>query len=165
MSKSEAMLLFLMKDENDNPILHSPLFFNFINTDDIQDNNNHFISEDDRSLKTYIDGSALKQYNFTIFSYRTASYNQIILDSVDGSVKAIGENIDDFTDVQEIVDWINNEIDMGNKPDFGFDCVIENVEVVTNSPELNGVDTSSDPPLARYGIMVRVDYVDYSNAI
>lgn len=155
MNKNEAVLRFLMSCPF---IQESPLFFNFAEE---EDGNNHFVVERDEKLKDYIDGSALKEYTFTIFSYRTASHNRLIDDIL------TNENVDELAEIQTILDWIkavSDDRDYVDYPNFGPEYYIESIIPTTDSPDLNGVDNSVDPPLARYGISVKVQYMDYTKA-
>lgn len=149
MDKNEAVISFLM---NCPAIQENPLFFDFA---DEEDGNNHIITQSDKLIRTYVDGSTLKSYTFTIACYKSVSHNAI----VDGDTIS-DENIENMAMVQEILDWINSQAENYIFPDFGTQCVIESMETLTVDPNVDGVDTSVNPPLARYSIGVKIEYLD-----
>jgi hypothetical protein len=67
--------------------------------------------------------------------------------------------------VQEILDWIEEQADKANYPDFGSECNIEDMRTLTSCPDLDGVDKSASPPVARYSIGVQIDYIDNTKKI
>ena len=150
--KNQIMIDFIKQCE---VIQNNPLFFNFAESGD---GNNHFITGKDTIKRTYIDGSVEKQYTFTIASYYSISHNAVI----DGE---IDENIENMAKVQAILDWIDKQNTLGNYPDFGEECVIESMEPLTTDPDLDGIDTSVNPPIARYSVGVRLTYLDKTKMI
>lgn len=142
-------------------IRESKLFFNFI---EAKDNNKQILTTaNDKAVdKPYIDGSIQKRFTFTIMDFKSITYNAI--------VKTIGheyksENIDEILEVQTIIDWITEQNELRNYPNFGTKCVIDNIEALNNNPNLNAVDTTKTPTLARYSVSIQVNYVDYSKTI
>jgi hypothetical protein len=153
--KNQAMIQFLLQCPT---ILANPLFFNFAKA---KENNNQFmtLSNNTNLHEPYIDGSVLKQYNFILLTYKTISFNQII--------KQEGypdENITEVAQFQEVLDWVKDQALAfpPNYPDFGEDCVIDKMEVLSDNPVLYDVDESVSPPLARYSITIRIEYLDNS---
>jgi len=156
MDKNKAMIEFLLKCPT---IQENPLFFNFA---DEEDGNNHFITESDSKKRTYIDGSELKQYTFTIASYSYISHNAVVTDET-SLVLLSDENMENMTEVREkILDWINEQADEQEYPDFGEKCLIDSMETLSANPDIDGIDTSVNPPIARYSVGVRVTYLDNS---
>lgn len=140
-------------------IRNNHIFFNFIQA---QDDNKQIVTlaNDITVQKPYIDGSVLKQYTFTIIDYKSITYQAI--------VKQVGytnENVEEMLDVQEILDWITDQNEAHNFPDFGSDCEIDEIIALTENPRLNGVDTSVSPALAKYSISIRVTYLDISKRL
>lgn len=137
----------------------SKLFFNYINAKD--DSVQMITSANDRIIHAqYIDGSVLKRYTFNLVVFKSISYNPI--------VKSVGypdENIDDMLDVQGIIDWVDEQNDARNFPDFGPDCIVESVETLTDNPEIDGVNDDISPGLVQYSISIRVEYLDTSKVI
>ena len=154
MDKNEAMVKFLM---NCPTIQENPLFFNFA---DVESGNNHFITEKDTLRRRYIDGSMLKQYTFSIASYSSVSHNAIV-----NGETIIDENMENMSKVQEILDWINEQEDNHNYPDFGEDCTIDEMTTLTSDPDIDGIDTSVNPPIARYSVGVKLVYLDKSKVL
>lgn len=154
--KNEAIISFLLGCP---VIADNPLFFNFINA---KDNNNQIItSGNDTALQVkYIDGSILKEYIFTIILFKSVSQNAVV--KMDGYPD---ENVSDLADVQSLIDWINEQASVYNFPDFGEDCTVDSMETLTSTPVLEDVDTSVQPALGRYSIAIRIKYVDNSKVI
>lgn len=152
--KSQAMLDFLQTCP---AIQNNPLFFNFGN---IENNSAQVITRsDDVSLqKPYIDGSVLKRYTFSIDTFKSVAYNPVVSSATD-------ENLEDFTQAQEILNWIIAQNRVSNFPDFPSTCTIEEMKPLTTKPELVGVDTSKNPHMAIYRISVQIDYIDTSECI
>lgn len=149
--KNQAVIDFLL----DCPaIAYNPLFFNFLQA---QDNNKQIIVQaSDTSLnRSFIDGSVMKRYTFTIIDFRSVIYQP--LPKVEGYSS---ENVEEMLDVQGIIDWITEQADEGNYPDFGEGYVIDDMKPTSNNPSLNGVDTQVTPALAKYSITIQIDYLD-----
>ena len=154
--KNKAVLDFLKGCPQ---IRDNQMFFNFINA---KDNNKQFVTlANDVNLHTpYIDGSVLKRYTFTIIDYKSVSYNAIVM--LQGYSD---ENVEEMLQVQEIIDWITEQALERNYPDFGDACMIDDMKATTDNPNLNGVDTSIQPALAKYSISIQIDYIDYSKKL
>ena len=155
--KNQAVIDYLLTMS----YLHdNPLFFNFINA---ADNNKQYVTmSDDKSLDVeYIDGSVLKRYTFTLIDYKSVNYNPIVNSVQDYT----DENMDEYLDVQSIIDWVTEQNDNYNFPNFGEDCRVESIEALSNQPNLNGVDVSLTPQLAKYSISIRITYLDISKVI
>lgn len=154
--KNQAVIDFLLECPT---IANNPLFFNFLNARD--DDKQIVTQSNDTALdKRYVDGSIKKRYIFSIIDFRSVAYQPI--------PKIIGytsENVEEMFDVQGIVDWVNEQNDLQNYPDFGTDCIIESMQTTASNPSLNGVDVSVTPALAKYSISIQIDYIDSSRAI
>jgi hypothetical protein len=72
------------------------------------------------------------------------------------------ENIENMAKIQAILDWIDEQSDNYNFPDFGPECEVESMRTLTTDPDIDGIDTSVNPPIARYSVGVRVTYLDNS---
>lgn len=160
--KNQAVIEFLTTYPDMQSI---PLFFNFINA---KDNNIQFLTEsNDVTLdKTFIDGSVLRRYEFTLVI--TKSITDLAMVKPDTSNEDIwlsNENIEDMADIQNLMDWINEQGDARNYPNFGEDCVVENLHTLTNNPTLEGVNTDVTPALAMYSMSIGIDYIDYSKTL
>lgn len=152
--KSQSIINFLQTC----PVIqNNPLFFNFGTIEDGA--TQATISSDERTLnKSFIDGSILKRYTFILDNFRSVAYNPVVANMSD-------ENVDDFTVVQSLLDWINTQNDISIFPDFGEDCIIEKMETLTDKPKLVGVDTTLNPPMAVYRIAIQIDYIDTTKKI
>lgn len=154
--KSQAIINFLIECPQ---IRNSPLFFNFINAKD--DNKQIVTTGNEKILNSvYIDGSVMKRYTFTIMDYKSIAYRAVVKDP-----SYIDENVEDLLNVQEIVDWVTTQAKNRNFPDFGSDCLIDDMRTLTDNPNINGVDSSVTPALAKYSISIQIDYIDTSNRI
>ena len=155
MDKSQAIIDFIIQCPQ---IANNPLFFNAINA---EDNNKGIVTiANDRILETsYVDGSVARQYSFTIIDYRSVTY-----DPVPKSL-ATSENVDEFIDVQSIVEWIEEQEDLHNYPDFGENCVVDRMTTTSALPNLSGVDENVTPALAKYIITIQIEYLDTSKQI
>lgn len=156
MDKNQAIIDYLIECPN---VQANPLFFNFGKQ---SDNNHQIVTKGDDTIlnKPYIDGSVMKKYTFTMFIYKSVSYNPV--------VKIAGytdENVSDLNDVQALLDWVTEQNDLKHFPNFGNMCIIDSIETTTNSPVLNGVDDSVQPPLAQYSIGIRITYLDQTKMI
>lgn len=133
-------------------IKNNKLFFNFIEGKD----NNKLISiipSDNAISRYYIDGSISKVYTFSIIDFRSVVYQPVV--KTEGYPN---ENIEEFLDVQGIIDWIDEQNNNRNFPDFGEFCDIDRIYTTTDEPNLNGVDNSTS--LAKYSISIKIDYLD-----
>ncbi len=156
MDKNQAIIDFLLTCP---AIIADPLFFNFLNA---KDNNQQIITQsNDKSLQqTFIDGSVLKRYVFTLIFFKSVLYQAI--PKVEGLAN---ENVEELGQVQAIIDWVTEQNDSQTYPDFGTDCEIDEIKALSENPGLNGVDTTATPALAKYSVTIQVDYLDKSKAI
>lgn len=154
--KNQAIIDFLL---NCPQIQNNPLFFNVINA---KDNDKQIITQsNEKSLnRTFIDGSVMKRFTFTIIDFRSVIYQP--LPKVEGYTS---ENVEEIIDVQGIMNWVNAQADEQNYPDFGNDCQIDSMRTTSENPSLNGVDTSVSPALAKYSMSIQIDYIDTSKAV
>lgn len=154
--KNQAVIDYIIQCPT---IQNSPLYFNFINA---QDDTNQFITlaSERYASREYVDGSVLKIYSFTIILYKSAADIAV--------VKFSGypnENIADMSDIQALIDWIHEQEDLHNYPDFGEDCVIDSIYTTTENPSFDGIDDEVSPPLAVYSVTIEVQYLDVSKQL
>lgn len=156
MDKTQAVIEYLLTCPK---VKESPLYFNFINASD--EDKQFITTANERTLhKPYIDGSVLKRFTFTIIDYRSVAYQEMARYNI-----AANEAVEEYLDVQALIDWIVEQEDAQNYPDFGEDCVVERIGTASENPNLNGVDTSANPVLAKYSISIQIDYIDNSKKI
>lgn len=154
--KNQAIIDFLLDCPQ---LMYNSVFFNAINA---KDNDKQIITQsNDASLNSkYIDGSVLRRYTFTLIDFRSVIYQP--LPKVEGYTS---ENVEELFDVQSIMDWVNEQADLQNYPDFGEDCVIDSMRTTSDNPNLNGIDTNVTPALAKYSMSIQIDYLDTSKAV
>lgn len=135
-----------------NDINSNSLFFNFGNVE--EDAHQLNVSADEISLqKEYIDGSKLKRYTMHIDTFKSITAIPVV-------TTLSAENVEDIQNVQKLLNWINEQGINHNFPDFGEDCIVEDMKVLSEKPYLLGVDDSIQPPMAVYRISVQIDYID-----
>lgn len=156
MDKNKAMITYLLSCPT---IRDNPLFFNFINA---KDNNNQIITESNivALQQPYIDGSVMRRYTIKIILFKSISQNAVV--KLDGYPD---ENVTDLAMIQNVVDWIMEQAENANYPDFGTDCVVDSIQPLTSNPVLDAIDTTVQPPLARYSISIVVEYLDKSKLL
>ena len=156
MDKNQVLIEYLLTCPT---VAMNPLFFNFGKQ---VDNSNRIVTKGSEIAlnKPYIDGSVLKKYTFTIYICKSVSYNPVVK-----SEGFIDENVADLDEVQEVIEWIKEQNDARNFPNFEECCIIDMVEPLTNEPVLNKMDDSVNPPLAQYSIGIRITYLDTSKAV
>ena len=156
MDKNQAVIDYLLTCPS---IANNPVFFNAIQA---EDNTKEIvtIANDRNAQRPYIDGTVEKQYTFTIMDFRSMSYLPIVI-----GTGYSNENVEDMLDVQGVIDWIEEQNDNRNFPNFGTDCLIDSIRTGSENPNLNGLDTNSSPALAKYSISVIINYLDKSKAL
>ncbi|MBP3280151.1 MAG: hypothetical protein J6M44_14470, partial [Butyrivibrio sp.] len=142
--KNQAVIDFLLTCP---AIRDSYLYFNFTQA---EDNNKQIITlANEKALhKQFIDGSVEKQYTFTIIDFKAVTPKPVVEGRVD-------ENVDDMVQVQDIIDWVTEQSDNRNYPDFGEDNEVEDIRALTDNPNLNGIDSTMSPALAKYSISIQ----------
>lgn len=157
-AKETSIIEFL---RNCPTIRDNPLFFNFINA---KDDNKQFVTvaNDKATNRSFVDGSVEKQYSFTIIDFRSIAYLALPLTMAELETS---ENVEEYLDFQGVIDWVTEQADNKNFPDFGTDCIVDSMEATTENPNLNGVDTTTTPALAKYSVTVRITYIDTSKAV
>lgn len=152
--KNQAVIDFLLTCP---AIKDSYLYFNFTQA---EDNNKQIVTfANEKTLnKQYIDGSVDKRYTFTLVDFKAMTPKPIVEGRVD-------ENVDDMLQVQELIDWVTEQDDNKNFPNFGDSCEIEAIRALTDNPNLNGIDSSISPALAKYSVSIQIDYLDISKKL
>lgn len=154
--KNQAMVDFLVTCPT---VRRNPLFFNFAKA---KEDNNQFmtLSNEIKLHEPYVDGAVLKQYRFILITYKTISFNPVVKD-----VGYPDENITEMAEFQEVIDWVKEQQELSNYPDFGEQCIIDEMMVLSDNPVLYDVDESVSPALARYSITIQVNYLDNSQKL
>lgn len=154
--KNQAVINFLL---NCPQLYDNPLFFNAINA---KDNDKQIVTQsNDVSLnRTFVDGSVMRRFTFSIIDFRSVVYQP--LPKIEGYTS---ENVEEMFDVQGIMDWVNAQAEDHNFPDFGEGYSIDSMQTTSDTPNLNGVDTSVTPALAKYSMSIQIDYLDTTKAV
>lgn len=154
--KNQAVIDYLIQCP---AILNSPLYFNFIKA---ETDTNQFVtnSNDEYTNIRYVDGSVLKQYTFTIVTYKSTADTPVV--KLDGYPN---ENMSDILDIQSLIDWVSKQEDIRNYPDFGSDCVIDSIRTTSENPRLDGIDDQVIPNLAIYSVSIEIRYIDNSKKV
>ena len=132
MDKNKAVINFLL---NCAYIKNSPLFY-VLGQAEADNKQVVPIANDESTITTFVDGSAKKRYTFTLLDYQTATPNAVITREVDNTSVPVSENLDNAFKVQQVADWVTEQSTLRNYPDFGNDCVIDDMVVVTDQPNL-----------------------------
>lgn len=153
--KNTAILDFLVNYEG---FQSSPMFVNFINA---KDNDVQFLTDsNDKALnRPYIDGSVKKRYTFSLVI--TKSMTDLALPTT----SLTNENIEDIAEIQALMDWINEQGENHVYPNFGENCIIEEMHTTAENPSLDGINTEVTPALALYSLEIWIDYIDYTKVI
>lgn len=109
----------------------------------------------------YIDGSRPRQLDYSLIWYKPISIMPV-RNPVTGQYNA---NIAELDDVQGIIDWITDRQYDHDLPDFGPGCEMESIRCLHEVPQLLGIDVAASPPLARYSLTIRVEFVDTTRRI
>lgn len=156
MDKTTAIINYLLTCP---AVKNSPLYFNFV---EAKDKSKQIITlaNDKQTDKPYIDGSVMKRFTFTIQDFHAVKF-----DPVNPLLVSVDQNVESYVNAQGIIDWITEQDDTRNYPDFGENCEIESISALTDNPDTNGVQTAGGLNLAKYSVNIRVEYLDVSHRI
>lgn len=154
--KNQAVIDYLIQCPQ---IQNSPLYFNFINA---KDDSNQFVtvSNDRYSNRNYVDGSVGKIYTFTIITFKSAA--DIAVVKMEGYPN---ENMSDMADLQSLIEWVKEQDDLHNYPNFGDECIIDKIFPTTDEPNFDGIDEQASPALAVYSTSFQIEYIDTSKVL
>lgn len=154
--KNQAVIDYLIQCPQ---ILNSPLYFNFINA---KNDSNQFVTltNDQFANTPYIDGSVMKIYTFTIITYKSAADLAVV--KMEGYPN---ENVSDMSDIQALIDWVKEQQELHNYPNFGEACIIDDIYPTTDNPSFDGIDDQVTPPLAVYSTSIQIRYLDMSRKL
>ena len=154
--KNQAVINYIIQCPT---IQNSPLYFNFINA---EDDTNQFVTQSSEryASKRYIDGSVMKIYSFTIILYKSTA--DIAIVKMEGYPN---ENVSDMSDIQALIDWIKEQQELHNYPNFGENCIVDDIYTLTENPSFDGIDEQVSPPLAIYSVTIEIQYLDVSKKL
>lgn len=140
MSKHDAVKAYF--EPKIEELAGSMLNFNF--SPESPDKFSFITNYSDKVRKSYITGDKEKEYGFSIIIVKPYSSDEDDL------------NIEAMNFAQAFMDWLDEQSDKGEYPDFGEKCTIEKMENLQNMPNLSGVNYEAG--LARYMIQARIIY-------
>ena len=154
--KNQAIIDYLITCPQ---IQNSPLYFNLI---EAHDNNVQIVttSEDVTTRRPYVNGEIPKRYTFNLITFKSITDLAVVKDD-----EYMNENVDDLADVQTLLDWLHEQEDEHNYPDFGENCYIDSLQTTTDTPRFDGINTELTPPLAMYSIAIVINYIDTSKML
>lgn len=154
--KNQAIIDYLLQCTD---IDGKSIYFNLINESD--DSIQILTTAEDKIMnRPYIDGSILKRYTFNIIVFKSITESPLVTQS-----GYTNENVDDLAEVQALLDWIIEQRDLENYPDFGTDCFIDDIDTTTETPRFDGINSEMNPPLAMYSISIVIQYLDKSKML
>lgn len=118
------------------------LSFNF--SPESEDSISLITNYSDKVRKRYVTGDVQKEYGFTIIIAKSYSTGCDDL------------NLEAMNFAQAFMDWMEEQDEKKDYPDFGENCTVEKMECLQNMPNLSGVN--QDGTMARYMIQARVIY-------
>ena len=126
----------------------------FLNAVEAQDSNIQIVTQQiaRNEDKRYIDGSVLHKVRFTVFDFKSISFNQLLKTMLDGN-----ENISDLLEVGNINDFVSEMEENGNYPDFGENYEVQTVYCEYTTPSTPTIDNS----LAKYSIPIVCEVLEY----
>lgn len=154
--KNKAVINYILQCPQ---IFNTPLYLNFV---DAKDNTAQLVtSSNDKFLnKPDITGSVQKLYQFTIIVFKSITDDALV--KIDGFSH---ENIEELAYIQELIDWITEQNELKNFPNFGPECDIDSIETDEEMPKLVGINTDTSPALAMYSVTIQIQYIDNSKLI
>ena len=99
-----------------------------------------------RAVKTYINGDAIRQYDFMLQIALTVS------DDIGAS-----KNIENMFVLRQWQDWIDEQEQLGNYPAFGAKCSQYRLENLADMPAMAG---RQEDGLAKYQFPARLTYME-----
>ena len=99
--------------------------------------------------KRYVDGSVLHRVIFTVFDYKSITFNQLVKTYVDKH-----ENVADLLSTGQLISWVNEQQKAGNYPNFGAGYEVQDIYTEYLSPSTPSVDNNMSPALARFSIPI-----------
>nr|DAG72223.1 MAG TPA: Minor capsid protein from bacteriophage [Caudoviricetes sp.] len=154
--KNQALVDYLITCPQ---IFQKPLYFNLA---DPVDGIAQFVTmSNDRATQTpFIDGAVAKLYSLTIICFVSITNKPIIkIEGVDN------ENIIDYSEIQDLIQWITEQNKAKVFPNFGDKCIVDEVYTTSEQPRLDAIDNSMKPALAKYSFTVNVRYTDKTDVI
>lgn len=127
----------------------------FLNAVEAKDNNIQIVTQQImRSQdKEYVDGSVLHRIVFTVFDFKSISFNQLVKTMVENA-----ENVVDLLEAGQIIDYVEQRNKEKDFPDFGKDFEVQRIYSEYESPSTPSVDGTAQ--LAKYSIPIVCEVLD-----
>lgn len=119
----------------------------FLNAAEATDSNIQIVSQQisRNEDKHYVDGSVLHKVKFTVFDFKSISFNQLLKTMLDRN-----ENISDLLEVGNINEYVKSQDEAGVYPDFGKGFEVQSIYCEYSTPSTPTIDNS----LAKYSIPI-----------
>jgi hypothetical protein len=111
-----------------------------------------FPISNDRQVKKYIDGSRLKYYDFALFEFMGGNTDPLPTDGAETH-----ENVQNYQKMQAVIDWVGEQQEAGNFPNFGENTETQDIYSMTCNPTLAGIEKEK---IFRYMIQIRIEYLE-----
>lgn len=127
----------------------------FLNAAEAKDNNIQIVTQQiTRSQdREYVDGSVLHRIVFTVFDFKSISFNQLVKTMVENA-----ENVVDLLEAGQIIDYVEQRNKEKDFPDFGKDFEVQRIYSEYGSPSTPSVDGTAQ--LAKYSIPIVCEVLD-----
>lgn len=127
----------------------------FLNAAEAKDNNIQIVTQQiTRSQdREYVDGSVLHRIVFTVFDFKSISFNQLVKTMVEHA-----ENVVDLLEAGQIIDYVEQRNKEKDFPDFGKDFEVQRIYSEYGSPSTPSVDGTAQ--LAKYSIPIVCEVLD-----
>lgn len=102
----------------------------------------------DNVVRSFINGDKQKEYGFAIIIVKQYSTDTDDL------------NLEAMNFAQGFMDWLEEQNENKNFPDFGKRCEVEKIENLQNMPNLAGIN--AEESMAKYMIQGRILYREYA---
>ena len=128
----------------------------FLNAVEAKDNNIQIVTQQiTRSQdREFVDGSVLHRVMFTVFDFKSISFNQLVKTMVERA-----ENVVDLLEAGQIIDYVEQKNKEKDFPDFGKDFEVQSIYSEYGSPSTPAVDGAMQ--LAKYSIPIVCEVLDF----
>lgn len=121
----------------------SPMFFNI----NVYEDNNISVNTvaNENIVKEYIDGTKEKQYDFAMVFINSFS-----------AVPYSNENTEYIFNAEQFMEWIDEQEQLKNYPDFGENCFNYHISNLQNMPAI----AEQSEELTKYMFQIRITYTE-----
>lgn len=131
----------------------------FLNAATAQNNNIQIVTQQvsRNEDKEYVDGSILHKVRFTVFDFKSISFNQFAAAMLNKN-----ENLEDLLSIGNITDFVKQKDSEGDFPDFGENFEVQRIYCEHLGSPTPAIDNSLSPPLAKYSIPITCEVLEYA---